>query len=264
MVLPTDQVAPEWNPGAETSDVATEEPAPEGVGAEPSTEEPAPDAAGDDAVDWQTQATDAQDRILTLQGDIDNIKSTSDRQMFQLQQQYAEEREVISDRMAELEMRDMDDDAKTVYLQEREVDRLEQYGSSLEDREWQLQQRESMVVWNDFFVNRMGIEPNTVKMDQSFDEFHAQGWAATEQLVGDLRTRNDQLEQVITANELTVPNTPVTPVRGPVGKTPPKVTTKTPGIPPGKRRMADVPITDREELFAAFERGEISAEDLPV
>lgn len=260
----TDLVAPEWNPGAVTSDVTTEEAAPEVVGAEPTTAEPAPDAAGDDAIDWQTQATEASELAEKLLGDIANIKSTNDRQMFQMQQQYSEERQVIDNRMAELEMRDMDDDAKAVYLQQREVDRLEQYGSSLDDREWQLQQRESMVAWNDFFVNRMGIEPNSVSMDQSFDEFHAQGWSATEQLVGDLRTRNDQLEQVITANNLTVPNVPVEKVRGPVGKTPPKVQTKTPGIPPGKRRMADVPIVEREEMFAAFERGEISAEDLPV
>ncbi|NOR90096.1 MAG: hypothetical protein GQ524_07555 [Anaerolineales bacterium] len=263
----TDLVAPEWNPGAVTSDVTTEtteEAAPEVVGAEPTTAEPAPDAAGDDAIDWQTQATEASKLAEKLLGDIANIKSTNDRQMFQVQQQHAEERQVIGDRMAELEMRDMDDDAKAVYLQTREVERLEQYGSSLDDREWQLQQRESMVAWNDFFVNRMGIESDTVSMDQSFDAFHAQGWSATEQLVGNLRTRNEQLEQVISANNLSVPNVPATQVRGPVGKTPPKVTTKTPGIPPGKRRMADVPIAEREQLFAAFERGEILAEDLPV
>lgn len=260
----TDLVAPEWNPGAEVSEEVTEELAPEVVGAEPSTEEPAPDASEVDATDWQQTATEAQERADKLTADIANIKSQNDRQMFQMQNEYAREREEIDERMADLEMRDMDDDAKVVYLQNREVERLERYGSNLEDREYQLQQRESMLAWNDFFVNRMGIEPTAVSIDQSFDEFHAQGWAASEQAIVDLRTRNEQLESLIAANNLTVPNAPATKVRGPVGKKPPKVQTKTPGTPPGKRRLADIPIAEREEIFGAFERGEIAAEDMPV
>jgi hypothetical protein len=157
----------------------------------------------------------------------------------------------------------MDDDQKVLFLQNREIEKLERHSGKLDEREWNLQQRESMLAWDDYFINRVGIEPTALKRDVGFEGFHSSGWQGVELLVTDLRTRNAQLEEFITVSKLQIPGAPKA-VRTAVGKKPPKVQTKAPGPPPGKKRMAELEPGEREELYAAFEAGEIDEKDMPV
>ena len=266
MTLPNPEglVAAEEIQGAEfEAEVVAEELAPEDVVAEPSTEEPALDTEVVDAPDWQGQFEQAQGTIETLQGNIGSLKSTHDRSMFQMQQEFERREEVTGDRLAELEVRDMDDDQKAIFLQNRELEKLERHSGKLDEREWNLQQRESMLAWDDYFLNRVGVDPTALKRDAGFDGFHASGWQGIELLVTDLRTRNEQLETFITESKLQIPGAPKAVIPA-VGKKPPKVQTKVPGSPPGKKRMADLPGGEREELYAAFEAGEIEEKDMPV
>lgn len=263
----TDQegmVAPDWRGGVEFDPTEMDSMPDESLGAEPSTDEPVAEASEVDAgPDWQNQYQQAQGTIDKLTGDINSLKSNYDRNIFQMQQDFRNREEMLNERLAELEMADMDDEQRAAYLQQRELDRLENTAQSLDAREWQLQQRESMLAWEDYFVNRVGVNPTGLDKSQGFETFHAQGWQGVELLVNDLRTRNAQLEGYIKENNLQVPNASAV-ARPAMGKTPPKVQTKAPGPPPSKRRMADIPVHEREALFAAFEAGEISADELPV
>lgn len=268
MTLPTQEglVAAEEIQGAEFEaevEGEAEELAPEEVGAEDVTTELAPDTTEDDAPDWQGQFEAAQGTIEKLQGNIGTLKSTHDRSTYQMQQEFERREEVTSDRLAELEVRDMDDDQKVIFLQNRELEKLDRRDGKLDEREWNLQQRESMLAWDDYFLNRVGIDPKNLRRDVGFEDFHSSGWQGIELLVTDLRTRNTQLEAFITESKLQIPGAPKV-VKTAVGKKPPKVQTKVPGSPPGKKRMADLKDGEREEHYAAFEAGEIAEKDMPV
>lgn len=235
------------------------------AGAEPSTEEPAPRVPEADATDWQAQAAAATQAAQKLQSDLNSMKSNYDRQRFQIEQKFQQDREAMEARMGELEMRDMDEATRGQYLQKRELERMERTASTLDQREWTLQQRESKLAWGDFFVNRIGVEPQTLRMDGEFEEFHSAGWQAVEGLVGQLRAQNAQLMQVLQANKINLPDTTQAARGRPiVGKAPPRVETRIPGSAPSPRRLADIPIAERERLFQAFERGDIRPEDMPV
>jgi len=238
--------------------------APIPAGAAPSTEGAAPDEPAADAVNWQEQYQLAQSTAQKLQDDLNRMKSNYDRQRYLADQNYRREREAMESRMSELEMRDLDDAGRAEYLQARETQRMERTASELDEREWRLQQRESSLAWGDFFVSRLGVDPQALRYDGEFEEFHSSGWAAVEALVSNLRAQNAQMAAALQAKGLPVPTTPGGRGTLQVGKVPPRVETKVAGPAPAKRRMADIPIAERERLYAAYERGDIRAEDMPV
>ena len=267
MTLPTQEgITPEVTPGAEFEEPVvpvTEELAPGEEGAVPVTTEPAPIVPEVDEPDWQEQFEQSQEALTTLQGNMNTLKSTHDRSSFQMQQEFQQREKVMGDRLVELEIKDLDDDQKVVYLQKRELERLESQSGQLDKREFQLQQRESMLAWDDYFINRLGMEQTALVRDQGFEVFHSGAWQGVETLVTDLRARNVQLEEFITASKLQAPGAPKV-VKTAVGKKPPKVQTKVPGAAPAKKRMADLPEAEREAFYTAFEDGDIKPEDMPV
>ncbi len=267
MTLPTQPgVAPEVTPGVEFEEPVapvTEDLTPEAEGAVSPTGDVAPVAPEVDEPNWQEQFEQSQEALNTLQGNMNTLKSTHDRSTFQMQTEFQKREEAMGNRLVELEIKDLDDDQKAVYLQKRELDRLEGQSTQLDQREFQLQQRESMLAWDDYFVNRLGMEQEALVRDQGFETFHSGAWQGVESLVTDLRSRNAQLEEFITASKLQVPGAPKV-VKTVVGKKPPKVQTKAPGPAPAKKRMADLPEAEREAYYAAFEAGDIKPEDMPV
>lgn len=267
MTLPTqDGVTTEVIPGAEFEEPVapvTEDLAPEEDGAAPVTTEVAPVVPAVDEPNWQEQFEQSQETLNTLQGNMNTLKSNHDRSTFQMQSEFQKREEAMGDRLAELEIKDLPDDEKAVYLQKRELTKLENQSGQLDQREFALQQRESMLAWEDFFVNQIGLESDTLKRSEGFEVFHSGGWQGTQTLVAGLRSRNAQLEEFITASKLKVPGAPKV-VATAVGKKPPKVQTKVPGAAPAKKRMADIPVHEREALYDAFAAGDIKAEDMPV
>ena len=140
MTLPNQEglVAAEEIPGAEFEaevEGEAEELAPEEGGAEPATAELAPDTLEVDAPDWQGQFEQAQETVEKLQGNIGTLKSTHDRSMHQMQQEFEKREEATGDRLADLEVRDMDDDQKAIFLQNRELEKLQRRDGKLDERE---------------------------------------------------------------------------------------------------------------------------------
>lgn len=267
MTLPNQEgVTPETIPGVEFEEPVapvTEDLTPAEEGAVSPTGDVAPIAPEADEPNWQEQFEQSQDALTTLQGNMNTLKSTHDRSTLRMQQEFQQREEVTGNRLAELEMKDLDEDAKVAYLQKRELERLEGQSGQLDQREFQLQQRESMLAWDDYFINRLGMDQVTLVRDQGFETFHSGGWQGVETLVTDLRARNAQLEGFITESKLQVPGAPKV-VKTAVGKKPPKVQTKSPGPAPAKKRMADIPEAEREALYDAFADGDIKPEDMPV
>ncbi len=267
MTLPNQEgVTTEIIPGAEFEEPVapvTEELAPTEEGAAPVTTDVAPIAPEADEPNWQEQFEQSQTALTTLQGNMSTLKSNHDRSTFQMQTEFQKREEVMGNRLAELEMKDLPDEEKAVYLQKRELERLENQSGALDQREFQLQQRESMLAWDDYFVNRLGMDQAVLVRDQGFETFHSGAWQGVEMLVTDHRARIAQLEEFITESKLQVPGAPRA-AKPAVGKKPPKVQTKVPGAAPAKKRMADIPEAEKEALYAAFEAGDIKAEDMPV
>jgi len=238
--------------GNQTTGTVGEEPTrPKGDGGVASTQATAPETQKD--ADVQTLKEQMEELAQKYEKDLRAMKSSLQRRESELTNDWQEMERQYQDKIRQLELAGLDDDARAEYEANFAVERMQELERRLNMTEQELQKRDAFNSALSYFT-QAGISPSSLDVENGYEALIQSGWEA-------LRTERDELRAKLSENKSskTSDNQPKPP------KPAPQVDVGA-GAPGGGPTWADLRAkygTD-EEIYRAVEQGQLSPSVLPV
>jgi len=192
----------------------------------------------------------------TYEKDLRGLKSSLQRRESELTRQWQEQEQAYQNKIRQLELAGLDDDARAEYEANFAVERVQELENQLRQANSEIEQREAFNAALSYFT-QAGISPSSLDAENGYEALIQSGWEA-------LRTERDELREKLkstkTETKSTKDNQPNPP------KPAPSVDTGG-GTPATGITWADVMSSGKyeteEDVYRAFEQGLIPASAIP-
>ena len=209
------------------------------------TQEQQPDPATI-AQQSQTQLKQAQQQLNRMRSQL----SASDRALRSREEEWANERERMSQQVQQMQMSDMSDSERVAYERDLYRQRAEEAQQQASNMSYQLEYADAMQQWRAYY-QQMGV-PVSELDNSSIENMQHSALRFTNAKM--LAMQNSQQP----SPESVQPQVDTNRVQ------PPQVTTSVPqGASPGQRRWNDIPYEEWDAIYRKAERGQIGSDQLP-
>jgi len=233
----------------------------DGGGAEPTPSAPSPQ--GSVPVGTPSQVTpDAgpslqklQETLAQREKDINNIKSTLQRQQAEQKRLWDEERKQLQEDLRRAQMASLDDDERAEFVKNLELENAGQLRTQVQDYEQQIQEMKAKESYTQFFIDQ-GVPVDKLVRNDSLDALVNSGWSGIQAIIKDQQKELDMLK-----NPAPPPATSPTPtpqVRSPISAAPAPA-----GTGP---TWADLiqRYGSQEEVYRMVEQGDLPPSIIPI
>jgi|10_taG_2_1085330.scaffolds.fasta_scaffold127436_2 Skp family chaperone for outer membrane proteins len=205
--------------------------------------------------DPATIATQTQAQLKQAQQQLNRMRSqlsASDRALRSREEEWASEREHMSQQVQQMQMSDMSDSERVAYERDLYRNRAEEAQQHVSNMSYQLEYADAMQQWRGYY-QQMGIPMSEL------DNSSIENMQHSALRYSNARMRHMQEQQ---QQQLQPAPQSVQPQQNRVQ--PPQVTTSVPqGATPGQARWNDIPYEEWDAIYKKAERGQIGSDQLP-
>lgn len=129
-----------------------------------------------------------QELLAQRERDVNNVKSTLQRQLSQQQRQWEEERQQMQEELRKVQMASLDDDERAEYQRNLQLEQAGQWQKRAQELEQKLQEREAIESYTQFFIEQ-GVPTGQLVRDQGVDALVQSGWTGVQAIIKDLQAK---------------------------------------------------------------------------
>lgn len=214
-----------------------------------------PQGAADGGQDY---AKKYEELLQKSQSDINQLKSTLQRQQAQQQQQWQQERQQMEEKLRQAQLVPLDDDARKEFLRNLELEKAAQYRQQAEQAQRELEEERSRNSYREYFIAQ-GVPADKLITDQGLEVLVNSGWQGIQAMMSELKSELQKFKtQSATTLNTVTPQTPVDTPRTPISATP---------APAGNGTNWDALVKkygSAEEVYRLVEQGELPPSIIPA
>jgi len=134
-----------------------------------------------------------EEALAKREQDINNLKSSLQRQMSQREQEWQQQRAQLESELNKARMASLDDDEKKEFQRNLEAEQSSQWRTIAQQKEQELQQLQAAQNYKDFFVAQ-GVPADNLVTDQGLDALVASGWHGIQKAMSELKAKVKEYE----------------------------------------------------------------------